>query len=433
MATDGGHVTQGRPTRILAIDLARGIALSLMIVSHGVKGLLSFDQFPDWGLVPIHLITKFSSTIFFMTFGLSLAVSFAPATEFPERWKKKRKRLILRGLTILFWYKILTVIEMSHLHSPDEILKALLYQDFPSYSEILGFYALVLLWIPLVLPYWQRSSMWIKGIFPFLFAGASYLISTRIDFGNWMALKAILVEDGNFYTWGQFSRVPFVFLGMFLGPYLARHHLKETEKNSLSFVLTASALGLGFLFTLLYRENLSELLHALALNEGKHPPELSFILFSLAGALAILAFSVFVGARAKRFFAPVILIGQDPLGAFVFHITAIFIFFRLAFGLWLKLSYPEALGLSILLIFMTAAWIKLKRWSKNHEKDQVPNWTRALSRHHQPREPQARPGSPFTGFEEAQPLREEISVASAPPQGPPGTRETLPREDWSLH
>src|SRR5690606_42071245 len=54
------------PVRIQAIDLARGIAVTLMVLSHGVKGLLNFGQFTDWGLVPIHLITKFSSTLFFL-------------------------------------------------------------------------------------------------------------------------------------------------------------------------------------------------------------------------------------------------------------------------------------------------------------------------------------------------------------------------------
>src|SRR5690606_22282013 len=152
------RMNQGNPTRILAIDLARGLAVSLMILSHGVKGLLSFEQFPSWGLVPIHLITKFSSSIFFLAFGLSLAVSFAPATQ-TDRWPQKRKKLMLRGLTILFWYKVLTVIEMSHQHRPEEILDALLYRNFPSYAEILGFYALALLWIPFLLPFWQRSCL----------------------------------------------------------------------------------------------------------------------------------------------------------------------------------------------------------------------------------------------------------------------------------
>jgi hypothetical protein len=202
-------LSEGNPTRILAIDLTRGLAVSLMILSHGVKGLLTFEQFPQWGLVPIHLITKISSTIFFLVFGLSLAVSFAPQTQNSEIWPQKRKKLMLRGLVILFWYKVLTIIEMSHLHDPKEIWDALLYRDFPSYAEILGFYALALLWIPFLLPLWQKSSRCMKGFWPFIFLGFSFLISRYANFGEAQEIKALLVETDGYYTWGQLSRAPF--------------------------------------------------------------------------------------------------------------------------------------------------------------------------------------------------------------------------------
>ena len=73
------------PRRIEALDLARGFAIALMILSHGVKGLLSFDDFPQWGLVPIHLVTKFSSSLFILVFGISLAVAFLPDVN-TARW-----------------------------------------------------------------------------------------------------------------------------------------------------------------------------------------------------------------------------------------------------------------------------------------------------------------------------------------------------------
>ncbi|WP_220348819.1 heparan-alpha-glucosaminide N-acetyltransferase domain-containing protein [Alkalilimnicola ehrlichii] len=62
--------------RIRAIDWARGAAVSLMIVSHGVNGLLSFDQIPIWHMVPVHLVTKISSSLFILVFGVALAVAF---------------------------------------------------------------------------------------------------------------------------------------------------------------------------------------------------------------------------------------------------------------------------------------------------------------------------------------------------------------------
>lgn len=357
----------GYPTRITAIDLAKGFAVGLMILSHGVKGLLSFDQFPDWGLVPIHLITKFSSTTFFIAFGLSLAVSFAPATQDPDLWRAKKKKLILRGLVVLFWFKVLTVIELSHLHNPQEILDALFYRQSTSYAEILGFYAIALLWIPLVLPLWQKCSRWIKALIPLALAIIAIFLSQNFDFWQSPQLKALLVEEEGFYTWGQLSRSPFVFLGMFIGSFLKTSDFHNRERHILSGILGGLALLLTITFLVIYDQQLYSTLLALAMNEGKHPPNVSFILFSLSGALGILALAFLIGEKTAKWLSPFILIGKNTLSAFTFHLTVLFIFYRLVFDLWLKVSYVEALGLSVLLLIMTAFWLILKKWEKEYE------------------------------------------------------------------
>ena len=56
--------------RIAAIDLARGIAIGLMIISHSVSGLVGIRNVPDWGMVPVHFLTKFSSSLFIVVFGI---------------------------------------------------------------------------------------------------------------------------------------------------------------------------------------------------------------------------------------------------------------------------------------------------------------------------------------------------------------------------
>lgn len=338
-----------------------------MILSHGVKGLLSFDQFPDWGLVPIHLITKFSSTTFFIAFGLSLAVSFAPATQDPDLWPAKRKKLILRGLVVLFWFKVLTVIELAHLHNPQEIMDALFYRQSTSYAEILGFYALALLWIPFVLPLWQKCSRWMKALLPLALATIAILLSQNFDFWQSPQLKALLVEEEGFYTWGQLSRSPFVFLGMFIGSFLKTSDFQNRGRLVLSGVLGGMALLLSVAFLVLYDQQLYSTLEALAMNEGKHPPNASFILFSLSGALGILAFAFLIGEKGAKWLSPFTLIGKNTLSAFIFHLTVLFIFYRLLFDLWLKVSYVEALGLSVLLLVMTAIWLMLKKWEKKYE------------------------------------------------------------------
>src|SRR5688572_1332853 len=66
------EVAASSSSRLEALDSARGLAIALMVMSHTVKGLLPFKELPEWGLVPIHLVTKFSSTLFILVFGVSV-------------------------------------------------------------------------------------------------------------------------------------------------------------------------------------------------------------------------------------------------------------------------------------------------------------------------------------------------------------------------
>src|SRR5689334_18402970 len=79
------------PARLSALDLTRGIAILLMVISHSIKGLLTFEQMPAWGIMPIHTLTKLSSSMFFVVFGISLSLFFLPYTHEPD-WKLKRNK-----------------------------------------------------------------------------------------------------------------------------------------------------------------------------------------------------------------------------------------------------------------------------------------------------------------------------------------------------
>lgn len=349
------------PGRIEAIDLARGMAITLMILSHGVKGLLTFEQIPDWGMVPIHLVTKFSSSLFIMVFGIALAVAFLPHVA-SEDWPRRRLKLLLRGLVVLFWYKILTIVEMVHLHEPEQIVDALLYQAFPIWVEILGFYAIALLWVPFFLPLWYRMPLLLRLASPLLLAGLAYLLARYFDFWGLAPLRAILVEHDDYYTWGQLTRGPLVLLGLLIGELLLNRYHRPGGRRALAGWLGACALGLLACFVVVAAPALFEQLMAIARNEGKHPPELAFTLFSLGGALLLLALAVLGGERLAAALRPITVIGSDALKAFVFHIFVIFIVLRYLLGYWHAISYPHALTLTLLLILATALWIKLTSW-----------------------------------------------------------------------
>nr|WP_089796007.1 heparan-alpha-glucosaminide N-acetyltransferase domain-containing protein [Halomonas korlensis] len=349
--------------RIEAIDLARGVAIALMILSHTVSGLLGIDQVPDWGMVPIHLLTKFSSSLFIMVFGIALAVAFLPRTDAAD-WPQRRLKLLLRGVEVLFWYKVLTVVEMLPAFPVADIVDTLLFQRSAIWVEILGFYAIALLWLPWALPLWRRMPLWSRLVSPLAIALLAGWLERHFDFWGIEPLKAILVEDDDHYTWGQLSRLPLVMLGLLIGEAVLRCRERDALRRRLVPALAAvgTAMLLGFVAVSL--PGLDAALRAMAHNAGKHPPELAFMLFSLGGALVILALCLFGDAQAAARLKPIVVIGSDALKAFIFHIVVIFGLLRWLLKGWQVYSYPQVLGAGILLIPATALWIGLTRWIK---------------------------------------------------------------------
>lgn len=360
-----GVARAGGRARIGAIDFARGLAVTLMILSHGVKGLLTFEQMPAWGLVPIHLITKFSSSLFILVFGISLAVVYAPHVGTPA-WPVKRKKMLIRGLKVFFWYKVLTIVEMTPLYSREDILNTLLYQAFPVYVEILGFYAIALLWLAFALPLWKRCPRWGQALLPVVTGFAGWWLYHNFDFGSDI-LQAILVEHEKHYTWGQIARAPLIFVGLFLGAIIYSWHKKGFSRWRSVAVFAGIAVALFGAFYLISSDNLYADFVAIAKNEGKHPPETKFMLFSLGGAFLALALAFAGGNFLAKVFRPITLIGEDALQSFICHIFVIFVFYRYLFNYWHNVSYEKALWLTIAAIAITALWIRTLSWLKRSE------------------------------------------------------------------
>ncbi len=361
-ASADAQTSAASQVRITALDEVRGLAVSLMILSHGVKGLLSFDQFPSWGLVPIHLITKFSSTLFITTFGISLAVAYLPYAG-TEKWPEKRTKLLIRGLVILFWYKILTIVEMFSQYGRIEILEALTYQRFPSYVEILGFYGLAFLWLPWFLPVWKKMPLWSKFALPLGTLGLSMYLRRYVDFGSHSVFEALLNEQESHYTWGQLARAPLVFTGLLMGEWLVRNYSSLRKRLWGAFTLLCAGAVFFAAFYALNFYDVMDAFESIALNEGKHPPEVSFMLFSISGSLLILSWALAGGERLAAWMKPFTIIGRDALQAFVFHIFVIFVFYRHLFDYWQKIPYTQALSLALLLIVMTSLWLQVRTWA----------------------------------------------------------------------
>ncbi|OZT73303.1 acyltransferase family protein [Vreelandella boliviensis] len=359
--TDKPHLPKAEG-RIEAIDLARGLAIGLMIISHAVSGLVGIRNVPDWGMVPIHFLTKFSSSLFILVFGIALAVAFLSHTQ-SDDWPKRRLKLWLRAVEVWFWYKALLIIEMLPFNTPSEIVDALLYGRFAIWVEILGFYAIALLWVPLILPLWARAPLWSRlASIGVLTALTVWLQS--LTFGGNDILKALLVDHENHYTWGQISRAPMILVGLLIGEALLRCYFEPAARRRL--VLTLLGLGAlmiaGFYGLAVASGDVHAAMLAVAKNVGKHPPGLEFMLFSLGGALVLLAAALAGGTKAAKALMPLTIVGSNALMAFIFHIVMIFLVLRFLWEGQGMYSYPQALGVGGLLILGAAGWIWLTRW-----------------------------------------------------------------------
>lgn len=352
--------------RIDAIDLARGVAIGLMIMSHSVSGLVGIRNVPDWGMVPIHLLTKFSSSLFILVFGIALAVAFLSHAQ-SEDWPKRRLKLWLRAIEVWFWYKALTIIEMLPFNTPSEIIDTLLYGRFAIWVEILGFYAIALLWVPLMLPLWARTPLWGRlSAIVGLTALSAWL--QGFTFGGNDILKAILVDHQDHYAWGQISRAPLIFIGLLIGEALLRCYFTAHLRRRLVFML----LGVGVLMVVAFyglalaEGGVNAAMVAIANNAGKHPPGLQFMLFSIGGALVLLGLVLAGGAVAAKVLLPLTVVGTNALKAFIFHIMMIFLVLRFLLQNEGTYTYPQALGVSGLLILGAAVWIWVTRWMAKH-------------------------------------------------------------------
>src|SRR5690625_3174118 len=344
--------------RIEAIDFARGLAVALMILSHGTNALLPFSEFPDWGQVPVHALTKFSSSLFVIVFGIALAVAFVPKVG-SDDWPRRRNRLLRRGLVVFIWYKLLTVVELYQLQEREAIVDALLYRDFPSFVEILGFYAIALLWVPLLLPLWARTPLWLRWASPVLMALAGWWLLESFDFWGVPQLQALIVEHPEYYTWGQLARGPLVLVGLLIGGLVLRGYREPRRRMALATGLVAAGALAGAAFGLLAGEDIVGEVRASAGNAGKHPPGLLFMLYSVGGAVALLGLAIAGGEVLAHWLRPVTVIGSDALMAFAFHIGVIFILLRDVLGYYQNVSYGYALLLALLLILATAVFIWL--------------------------------------------------------------------------
>jgi hypothetical protein len=353
--------------RIDNLDIARGIAISLMVLSHTVTALNYYTDIPSWGLVPVHLITKFASSMFITIFGITLAVFYVPAYD-SDDWPKKRNRLLWRAFNVLLWYKILTWVQMFQTYPKEEVTKALLFERFTDYAEVLNFYWPAMIWIVLLIPFWARWSWHSKMFFILILAFTGVLLHDFFDFFGFWQLKAMLVEYPGTFCYGQFQRGALALFGMLLGGLLVvdiEYGSEGRIKLGLISIGLAITAGITFYFlTDQSTEYRQEILSKIAQNWGKHPPNLEFMALSIAGAYSLLGFCMFIPRTLTFLFKPFSLIGKEPFFCFNLHLILIFIVFRYIMNLKGAVSYHNTLLIFVSIFIITFLLAPINTWIK---------------------------------------------------------------------
>jgi uncharacterized membrane protein YeiB len=92
---------------------------------------------------------------------------------------------------------------------------------------------------------------------------------------------------------------------------------------------------------------------AIAKNFGKHPPNLHFSIFSLAGAFSILGFCLIIPNKLTALFKPFALIGKESFFCFNYHLILIFVGYRYILGLRWQVTYGQTM-LAFAIVFISA-------------------------------------------------------------------------------
>ncbi len=281
-------------TRYRAVDAARGIALVLMIFIHGMRlsSTLSRTNVKDWSLDwDLWVLSKAATPLFFLCFGMAL--TFQPPA---------RKHLWIRALQVFLSAQALLALELAFAPpAPDPM---------GQWSTILQFY-----WIALLLaPFWLR--LWTGCSYPFRAA----LVLALLLLTAWPPTGLPLMPQ--LLLFGQPERVsfpfipwmPVVLLGVTLGERLPHLQAKEV-------VAAAVLCVVAFLFTL-HEEPRTFFF------EDKYPPRLTYILWTTAYALALLAAALALYGSERQAPSrtnPLEVLGRHSLLAFNLHLGLMFL------------------------------------------------------------------------------------------------------------
>jgi uncharacterized membrane protein len=354
------------PPRLDGIDIARGVAIMLMILSHTIKGLLHWTAMPPFAISPIHTITKFSSSLFILVFGISVGLFYLPKVD-SKGWGKRRARLVFRAIEIMFWYKMLTLVQMFQTYDVRIIADTLIFKRFPDFTEILGFYSFLILILAFLLPLWARVPMLAKLVIIPVIYWMGLWMNANFDFWGVWQVKAILVEHKGTFCFGLFQRGALALFGVLIGEFIYKGEFYKRVKIS---AVASLVIGVGLLvcFFVVYKNDVSKVMISIAKNYGKHPPMFHFMLWSLGGSFLLLGLTLPLRSDLGGLLRPFAIIGRESLFVFNYHIVFIFVVLRFILDLRRNTTYPVAFAWFVTVFALGVGLAAANSWRKRLHK-----------------------------------------------------------------
>jgi len=212
--------------RINFIDVARTLAICMVLISHGMTPLGGWSAFE--GALILKIFTRSATPLFILMFGIMMEVVYYPRVK-KYGLRIVTKQLLIRSFQCYLGYAVTAIAcVLGGLIEPEDGLRALGFLENIRYSNLLRFYSIALLGAPIFL--WIRARfhpLLILSIIPLIW-GIEYSILERFngyDFGKWNSLMcqvfgAGICEKGPSVWHGS----TFTIAGLLLGRVLKYEH-----------------------------------------------------------------------------------------------------------------------------------------------------------------------------------------------------------------
>lgn len=323
--------------REVIVDLARGFAVALMILTH-VIGLTYDTQNANNSL--IYFIGEFGGIASFTTFlFLSGVGSYFSILKYPkgevESIKNAKKKIWSKTLKLLIIYYILALLSgfvLTNLYSlppsiqwAENAIGTFTFMIVPPFVEFLP--TLMILWLSLIFfrkfyRYLSENALLALFISALLFLLGQLLYNVTLPSAELNSIKGLFAGDGSLHYFPVLQYFPIFMVGILFGRFLFFTEDKK-KRNRVAILWTAATglISLGFII-------IFGTLQIPSLNPfagGRFPPTVAFLIFSLFCALSI----YLVISLTYRFIPRLIKVflhycGVNALELFFFHLVVLF-------------------------------------------------------------------------------------------------------------